>query len=234
MYSFNMYDWFANFRDFSKAWQMKLKFWHLILQKIVKISSGQKNQTSCQIYMKNFFLSLPITFIVLVNVIPYQIFIQNTQITVFKFFSTKFGALPILQECPPSMATKWLDDWKGSSLKIDCLERATFGYFLSKSKSSTHAPNMINMIMWSDYTTKALPHTYHQWLDKNTQYMFSFCQSEPNCWLCPWQFECFPDISPVTQYHTTGCNIFWIRDTHTGIASSCPLLGRRRLWSWTL
>ena len=32
------------------------------------------------------------------------------------------------------MATKWLDDWKGSSLKIDCLERATFGYFLSKSK----------------------------------------------------------------------------------------------------
>ena len=100
MYSFNLYDWFANFRDFSKAWQMKLKLWHLILQKIVKVSSGQKNQTFCQIYMKKFFLSLPITFSVLVNVIPYQIFIQNTQITVFKKISTKFGALPILQECP--------------------------------------------------------------------------------------------------------------------------------------
>ena len=100
MYSFNLYDWFANFRDFSKAWQMKLKLWHLILQKIVKVSSGQKNQTCCQIYMKKFFLSLPITFSVLVNVFPYQIFIQNTQITVFNFFPTKFGALPILQECP--------------------------------------------------------------------------------------------------------------------------------------
>ena len=100
MYSFNLYDWYANFRDFSKAWQMKLKLWHLILQKIVKVSSGQKNQTFCQIYMKKSFLSLPITFSVLVNVIPYQIFIQNTQITVFKKISTKFGALPLLQECP--------------------------------------------------------------------------------------------------------------------------------------
>ena len=86
MYSFNLYDWYANLRDFSKAWQMKLKLWHLILQKIVKVSSGQKNQTFCQIYMKKFFLSLPITFSVLVNVIPYQIFIQKTQITVFIFF----------------------------------------------------------------------------------------------------------------------------------------------------
>ena len=103
MYSFNLYDWCANFRDFSKAWQMKLKLWHLILQKIVKVSSGQKNQTFCQIYMKKSFLSLPITFSVLVNVIPYQIFIQNTQITVFKKISTKFGALPILQECPLSL-----------------------------------------------------------------------------------------------------------------------------------
>ena len=50
--------------------------------------------------MKKSFLSLPITFSVLVNVIPYQIFIQNTQITVFKKISTKFGALPLLQECP--------------------------------------------------------------------------------------------------------------------------------------
>ena len=103
MYSFNLYDWYANFRDFSKTWQMKLKLWHLILQKIVKVSSGQKNQTFCQIYMKKSFLSLPITFSVLVNVFPYQIFIQNTQITVFNFFSTKFGALPILQECPHSV-----------------------------------------------------------------------------------------------------------------------------------
>ena len=79
---------------------MKLKLWHLILQKIVKVSSGQKNQTCCQMYMKKFFLSLPITFSVLVNVIPYQIFIQNTQITVFKKNSTKSGALPLLQECP--------------------------------------------------------------------------------------------------------------------------------------
>ena len=82
---------------------MKLKLWHLILQKIVKVSSGQKNQTFCQIYMKKSFLSLPITFSVLVNVIPYQIFIQNTEITVSKMFSTKFGALPLLQECPPSL-----------------------------------------------------------------------------------------------------------------------------------
>ena len=79
---------------------MKLKLWHLILQKIVKVSSGQKNQTFCQIYMKKSFLSLPITFSVLVNVIPYQIFIQNPQITVFKKNSTKSGALPLLQECP--------------------------------------------------------------------------------------------------------------------------------------
>ena len=110
MYSFNLYDWYANFRDFSKTWQMKLKLWHLILQKIVKVSSGQKNQTFCQIYMKKSFLSLPITFSVLVNVFPYQIFIQNTQITVFNFFSTKFGALPILQECPSYMENvciKW-------------------------------------------------------------------------------------------------------------------------------
>ena len=84
---------------------MKLKLWHLILQKIVKVSSGQKNQTFCQIYMKKSFLSLPITFSVLVNVIPYQIFIQNTQITVFKKISTKFGALPLLQECPTRVTT---------------------------------------------------------------------------------------------------------------------------------
>ena len=107
IYSFNLYDWYANFRDFSKAWLMKWKLWHLILQKIVKVSSGQKNQTCCQMYMKNFFLSLPITFSVLVNVIPYQIFIQNPQITVFKKISTKFGALPLLQECPPCTSVIW-------------------------------------------------------------------------------------------------------------------------------
>ena len=100
MYSFNLYDWSANCRDFSKAWQMKLKLWQLILQENVKISSGRKNQTFGQIYVLKFFLSLPITFPILVNVNPYQICIQNTQITVFNFFPTKLGVLPILQECP--------------------------------------------------------------------------------------------------------------------------------------
>ena len=36
--------------------------------------------------MLKIFLSLPISFPILVNVIPYQIYIQNTQITVFNFF----------------------------------------------------------------------------------------------------------------------------------------------------
>ena len=51
------------------------------------------------------FLSLLISFPILVNVIPYQIYIQNTQITVFNFFPTKLGALPILQECPYTSST---------------------------------------------------------------------------------------------------------------------------------
>ena len=100
MHSFNLYDRFANFRDCSKAWQMKLKLWHLILQEIVRISSGRKNQTFCQNISVEICLSLPISFPILVNVIPYIIYIQNTQITVFNFFPTKLGALPILQECP--------------------------------------------------------------------------------------------------------------------------------------
>ena len=79
---------------------MKLRRWHVILHEIVKISSGQKNQTFRRIYVLEKILSLPFTFPILVNVNPYQIYIQNTQITVFKFFPTKLGALPILQECP--------------------------------------------------------------------------------------------------------------------------------------
>ena len=54
MYSFNLYDWSANCRDFSKAWQMKLKLWQLILQENVKISSGRKNQKFCQIFVLKF------------------------------------------------------------------------------------------------------------------------------------------------------------------------------------
>ena len=78
MYSFNLYDRFANFRDCSKAWQMKLKLWHLILQEIVRISSGRKDQTFCHCFA-----------------------------TVFNFFPAKLGALPILQECPSSIRIKY-------------------------------------------------------------------------------------------------------------------------------
>ena len=63
---------------------------------------GTKKSNICQIYVLKNFLSLPITFPILVNVNPYQIDIQNTQIIVFNFFPNKFGALPILQECPYS------------------------------------------------------------------------------------------------------------------------------------
>ena len=100
MYSFNLYDWYANFRDFSKAWQMKLKLWHLILQKIVKVSSGQKNQTFRRIYVLENFLSLPFTFPILVNVNPYQIYIQNTQITVFNFFSNQTWSITNITRMP--------------------------------------------------------------------------------------------------------------------------------------
>ena len=70
MYSFNLYDWSANCRDSSKVWPMKLRRWHVILHEIVKISSGQKNQTFRRIYVLEIFLSLPITFSLLVNVNP--------------------------------------------------------------------------------------------------------------------------------------------------------------------
>ena len=70
MYSFNLYDWSANCRDSSKAWPMKLRRWHVISHEIVKISSGQKNQTFRRIYVLEIFLSLPITFSLLVNVNP--------------------------------------------------------------------------------------------------------------------------------------------------------------------
>ena len=70
MYSSNLYDWSANCRDSSKVWPMKLRRWHVILHEIVKISSGQKNQTFRRIYVLEIFLSLPITFSLFVNVNP--------------------------------------------------------------------------------------------------------------------------------------------------------------------
>ena len=73
MHSFNLYDWYADCKDSSKVWQMKLRLWHVILQKMVNVSSGQKNLKSWPIYVLEIFLRLPITFFVLVNVNPYQI-----------------------------------------------------------------------------------------------------------------------------------------------------------------
>ena len=52
---------------------MKLRLWHVILQEMVNVSSGQKNLKSWPIYVLEKFLSLPIAFFVLVNVNPYQI-----------------------------------------------------------------------------------------------------------------------------------------------------------------
>ena len=43
---------------------------------------------------------LALCFSHLVNIKPYQKYIKNTQNAVFNIFPTKFGALPILQECP--------------------------------------------------------------------------------------------------------------------------------------
>ena len=72
----------------------------------------------------DYFLSLPFTFPVVVNVNlvsfpnplaleseaenlsnvnPCQIYTQNTQISIFNFFPPKLGALPKLQECPCSL-----------------------------------------------------------------------------------------------------------------------------------
>ena len=45
-----------------KVWQMKLRLWHVILQEIVKNSSGQKNLIFCQIYVLNFGFSCPLLF----------------------------------------------------------------------------------------------------------------------------------------------------------------------------
>ena len=88
MHSFNLYDWSANCKDSSKVWQVKLRLWHVILQEIANVSSGQKIQESCQIYGLKFCLSLPVTFSVLVNVNQYQIYIHNREIAVFDFFPT--------------------------------------------------------------------------------------------------------------------------------------------------
>ena len=106
MYSFNLYDRFANFRDCSKAWQMKLKLWHLILQEIVKISSGRKNQTFCQIYVLKFF-KLAHYFSHSSECKPISDIHPIHTDHCFQFFPTKFGALPILQECPRDMPYLW-------------------------------------------------------------------------------------------------------------------------------
>ena len=41
---------------------MKLRLWHVILQEMVNVSSGQKNLKSWPIYVLENFLSLPIAF----------------------------------------------------------------------------------------------------------------------------------------------------------------------------
>ena len=62
---------------------------------------GTKNLKSCQIKVLENFLSSPLTLPILLNIKPYQKYTKNTKIAVFNFFPSKFGALPILQECPP-------------------------------------------------------------------------------------------------------------------------------------
>ena len=97
---FNSYVWSANCSDFSKVWQLKFRLWHVILLEIANMSPGHKNLKSCQTNELEQSLSSPLAFSMLVNIKPYQKYTKNTQNAVFNFFRTKFGALPILQECP--------------------------------------------------------------------------------------------------------------------------------------
>ena len=69
-------------------------------QKMANVSSGQKKSKIMPNVGFELFLSLPFTFPVLVNENPCQIYTENNQISIFNFFPPKFGALPILQECP--------------------------------------------------------------------------------------------------------------------------------------
>ena len=79
---------------------MKFRLWHVILSEIANLSLGQKNLKSCQMKVLEKFLSSPLTLPILLNIKPYQKYTKNTENAVFNFFPPKFGALPILQECP--------------------------------------------------------------------------------------------------------------------------------------
>ena len=96
----NTYDGSANFSDSPKVWQMKLRLWHGILPKNGQCLLGTKKSKIMPNVGFELFLSLPFTFPVLVNENPCQIYTENNQISIFNFFPPKFGALPILQECP--------------------------------------------------------------------------------------------------------------------------------------
>ena len=96
----NIYDVSANFRDSPKVWQMKLRLWHGILPENGKCLLGTKKSKIMPNVGIDYFLSFPFTFPVVVNVKPCQIYTENNQISIFNFFPPKFGALPILQECP--------------------------------------------------------------------------------------------------------------------------------------
>ena len=87
---------------------MKFRLWHVILSKIANMSLGQKNLKSCQMKELEKNLSLPLAFSILVNIKPYQKFTKNTWNAVFNFCPPKFGALPILQECPQSTRRKFI------------------------------------------------------------------------------------------------------------------------------
>ena len=98
----NTYDGSANFRDSPKVWQMKLRLWHGILPENGKCLLGTKKSKIMPNVGIDYFLSFPFTFPVAVNVKQCQIYTENNQISIFNFFPPKFGALPILQECPRS------------------------------------------------------------------------------------------------------------------------------------
>ena len=83
---------------------MKLRLWHGILPKNGQCLLGTKKSKIMPNVGFELFLSLPFTFPVLVNENPCQIYTENNQISIFNFFPPKFGALPILQECPCGIA----------------------------------------------------------------------------------------------------------------------------------
>ena len=84
---------------------MKLRLWHGILPKNGQCLLGTKKSKIMPNVGFEVFLSLPFTFPVLVNENPFQIYTKNNQISIFNFFSPKFGAFPILQECPHKIVT---------------------------------------------------------------------------------------------------------------------------------